>query len=76
MPVEGELLVVRVRVDVTLPLVGIIAGLGRVTVTPSGAAPFQAAARFTEELKPFTDESTIVVDLEVSDVRVISPMDG
>ena len=76
MPVEGELLAVIVREGVTLLPAGTVTGLGRFTVTPSGAAPLQAASRLTGEVKPFTDESTIVVDFEVPGNRVISPVDG
>ena len=76
MPVEGEPSAVRVRVGDTVPLAGTVTGLGRLTVTPSGAAPAQAAARLTEELNPFTDVSMIVVDFDMSGVRVISPIDG
>ena len=75
-PVEGELSVVRLREEATLPPAGTVTGVRRFTVTPSGAAPLQAAVRLTEELKPFTDESTIVVDFEVPSERVISPVDG
>ena len=76
MPVEGELFVVKVRVESALPLVGTVTGVGRLTVTPSGAVPLQEAVKLTEELKPFTDETRIVADLAVSGVRVNSPVDG
>jgi len=75
-PIEGELSVVRVRVGDTLLSAGTVTGLGRLTVTPSGAAPLQAASKLTEDVKPFTDESTIVVDFDMPGVRVISPVDG
>jgi len=75
-PVEGELSVVRLREEATLPPAGTVTGVRRLTVTPSGAAPLQAAVRLTEELKPFSDESIIVVDFEVPGERVISPVDG
>ena len=67
---------VRVKVEDVLPLVGTVTELGRLTVIPSGAAPLQAADKLTEELKPFTDESTIVVDFEVPGERVNSPVEG
>ena len=54
-----------------MPLVGTVTGLGRLTVTPSGAVPLQAAARFTEELKPFTEERSIVEDSDISGVKLI-----
>lgn len=61
-PVDGVLSAVKTRVDDALPTEGTVTGLGRLTVTPSGAAPFQPAVRFTVELKPSTDASTIVAD--------------
>jgi hypothetical protein len=67
---------VRVRVDDALPPAGIVTGLGSLTVTPSGAAPVQAAVRATVELNPFTDDRAMVVDFETSGVKVITAGDG
>jgi hypothetical protein len=75
-PVEGELSAVRVRVEEALPPAGTDTGLGRLTATPSGAVPVQAPVRLTEELNPFTEESIMVVDLEVSGVKVITAGEG
>ena len=55
-----------------MPLVGIVTGLGRLTTTPTGAAPLQAAAKLTEELKPFTEERSIAEDSDMSGVRLIT----
>jgi hypothetical protein len=49
-PVEGELLAVRVTVEEVLPPAGMTTGLRRFTVTPDGAAPIQAGVRLTDEL--------------------------
>ena len=76
MPVEGELSAVRVRVEDALPPAGTITGLGRLTVTPLGAVPLHAADRLMEELNPFTEENTIVVDLEILGVKVITAGEG
>ena len=72
MPVEGESFVVRVKVENPLPLVGTVTGLGRLTVTPLGAAPLQAAAKLTEELKPSNEERSIVEDSDMSGVKLTS----
>jgi hypothetical protein len=76
MPVEGEFPAVRTRVADALPPAGIATGLGRVIVTPLGAEPLHAADRLIEELKPFTDDSTIVEDFETPGVRVMTPGEG
>jgi hypothetical protein len=68
--VEGESPAVRVRTEEALPPDGTLTGLGRVMVTPVGTAPDQEAVKLTAELKPFTDETTIVVDLETPGVSV------
>jgi len=62
--------------EVALPPAGIVTGIGRLIVTPSGATPVQAADRLTTELNPFTDENTTVVDLETPGVRVITEGEG
>lgn len=67
---------VRVKVEDALPLVGTVTGLGRLTITPSGEAPLQAASRLTEELKPFTEEISIVEDSVVSGVKLICVIGG
>lgn len=54
----------RVRAEEALPPAGMVTGVGRLTVTPLGAAPFQPAVRLTVELKPSIDESTIVADCD------------
>jgi len=41
-----------------------VTGVGKLTVTPVGAAPFQPAVRLTVEPKPSTDDSVIVADCE------------
>ena len=64
MPPEGAELVVRVRVEAALPPAGTATWFGRLTPTPEGATPFQAAVRLTEELKPSTDDRTIVTDCD------------
>jgi hypothetical protein len=69
-PVDGEPSAVRVRAEDALPLAGTATGLGRLTVTPVGATPVHVATRLTNELNPFTDESTMVVDFETSGVKV------
>ena len=75
-PVEGELSAVRVRIDEALPPAGIVTGVGRLTAMPSGATPVQSADKLTEELNPFTEENTIVVDFETPGVRVITSGEG
>ena len=55
-----------------MPPAGIVTGLGRFTVIRSGETPVQAAERPTLELKPFTDENTIVVDCVVDGASVIA----
>jgi hypothetical protein len=72
-PVEGELPAVIVRIADVLPPAGTATGLGRVIVTPLGAAPIHAADRLIEELKPFSDDNIIVVDLETPGVKVMTP---
>lgn len=63
-------------VEEALPPAGTITGLGRFTVTPSGAGPLQAAVKLTEELNPSTDERTIVADCDSPDVRVNAAGEG
>jgi hypothetical protein len=75
-PVEGEVSAVSVRVEDALPPGGTVTGLGRVTVTPLGAIPLHAADKLMEELNPFTEENTIVVDLDTLGVKVITAGDG
>jgi hypothetical protein len=75
-PVEGESSAVRVRVEDAVPPAGRVTGLGRLTVTPSGAVPVQAADRLMEELKPFTEENTIVVDFATLGVKVTTAGEG
>jgi hypothetical protein len=67
---------VSVRVEDALPPAGTVTGLGRLTLTPLGAVPLHAADRLMGELNPFTEENTIVLDLEILDVKVITPGDG
>ena len=66
----------RVRTEDALPPAGTVTGAGRLTVTPAGAIPVQAAARLMGELNPFTDENIIVVDFETSGVKVITAGEG
>jgi len=75
-PVDGESSAVRVRIEDALPPAGTVTGLGRLTVIPAGADPVQAAVRLMEELNPFTDDSTIVVDFETLGVNVTTPGEG
>lgn len=75
-PVDGAKSAVSVRVEDALPPAGTVTGLGRFIVTPSGAAPVHAADRLMEELNPFTDANTIVVDLDTLGVKVSTPGDG
>jgi hypothetical protein len=65
-----------VSVEDALPPTGTVTGLGKLTVTPLGAVPLHAADRLMGEVSPFTEENTIVVDLEVLGVKVITPGDG
>ena len=65
-----------VRIVDALPPEGTVMGRGRLTWTPLGAISVQAADRLTEELNPFTEENTIVVDFETPGVKVITPGDG
>jgi hypothetical protein len=65
-----------VRVEDALPSAGIVTGPERLTMTPSGAVPVQAAPRLTVELNPFTDESIIVEDTETPDAKLITVGDG
>ena len=65
-----------VRVEDALPPAGTVTGPGRFIVTPLGAVPIQAVVRPMEELNPFTDESTIVVDAETPGAKVIMAGDG
>jgi len=67
---------VRVRIADELPPAGTVTGLGRVIATPLGAVPLHAADKLIEELKPFTDGSTIVVDFETLGVKVMTPGEG
>ena len=76
MPVEGEFPALSVSVEDAVPSGGTVTGLGRLTVTPVGATPVQAATRLTEELNPFMDASTIVVDLETPGVKVTTAGEG
>ena len=76
MPVDGASLAVKVRMEVAVPPPGIVIGVGRLIMTPSGATPVQAADRLTTELNPFTDENTTVVDLETSGVRLTTEGEG
>ena len=75
-PVETESPAVSVRIEDALPPAGTTTGLGRLTVTPAGAVPVQAAERLTEELKPFTEENSMVVDFETPGVKVTTSGDG
>ena len=75
-PVEGELLAVRVRMEDAVPSAGTVTGLGRLMVTPEGETPVQAASRLTDELKPFMDASTKVVDFETAGVKVTTAGEG
>jgi len=75
-PVDGELPAVSVRVEDALPSAGSVTGLGKLTETPSGATPLQAAERPTEELNPSTDANTIVVDFDTSGVKVMTAGEG
>jgi len=75
-PVEGAPLVVRVRVDEAVPPAGTVTGLGRLTDTPVGAVPLQAADRLMVELKPSIDESVIVEDCAALGGRVITEVAG
>ena len=75
-PVEGESSAVSVRIEDPLPPAGTATGLGRLTVTPLGATPVQAADRLRVELNPFREESTIVVALETLGVRVTTAGEG
>lgn len=59
-----------------LPPAGTVTGLGRLIEIPAGAVPVQEAARLTEELNPFTDESTTVADFETPGVKVITSGEG
>ena len=76
MPVDGEMPAVRVRIADALASAGIVTGLGRVMVTPLGAAPLHAADKLIEEPNPSTDDSTIVVDFETLGVNVMTPGEG
>jgi len=75
-PVEGEASAVMVSVDDAVPPAGTVTGLGRVKATPAGATPIQIAARLTDELNPFMDESSIVVGFETSGVNVTATGEG
>jgi len=75
-PADGELPAVTVRVEEALPDDGTVTGVGRVTATPSGAAPLQPAVRLTVEMNPSTEESTIVAELDMPGVRVTTVGDG
>ena len=76
MPVEGELPAVIVSIDDALPPANTVTGLGRLTAIPSGAMPVQAADKLTAELKPFTEENTMVVDFDTSGVSVNTAGEG
>jgi len=62
---------VRVRVAVAVPPAGTVTGLGRMTLTPVGAAPTQEADKATSELKLFTDVSVNVTDCEAPGFKPI-----
>ena len=65
-----------VRVEDALPSAGTATGPGRLTATPLGTVPLQAAPRLTEEPNPFTEVNTIVADAEVPGVKVNTAGDG
>ena len=71
MPVAGEFPAVNVRVEVVAPLVGTVTGLGRLTLTPAGAAPTHEAARLTSPLNPLMEERVTVENFVASGVRLI-----
>ena len=64
---------VRVRIADALASAGIVTGLGRVIVTPLGAAPLHAADKLIEEPNPSTDDNTTVADFETLGVKVTTP---
>ena len=66
----------RIRVEDALPPAGTVTGVGRVTVTPLGVAPFQPAVRLTLELYPSIEESKIVADCDVFGVRDTTAGEG
>jgi len=60
-----------VRVDVAVPPVGTVTGLGRLTLTPVGVVPIHEADRVTGLLNPLMDERVTVENFVASGVRVI-----
>jgi len=69
---------VMVTVEDTVPLAGTVTmtGVGGLTVTPLGAAPFQPAVRLTVELNPSIDDSTMSADSDMPGVRDTTAEDG
>jgi len=67
---------VRVRVEDPLPPAGTVTGVGRLTVTPSGAVPLHAAERLTVEPNPSMEESSIVAELDVAGARLTTAGEG
>jgi len=63
-----------VSVEDTLPVAGIVTmtGVGGLTVTPLGAAPFQPTEKLTVELNAPTDDSTISTDSNMPGVSDIT----
>ena len=68
----------NVSAEETLPLPGTVTviGLGGVTLTSFGAAPFQPMDRVTDELNPSTEVSTMFADCDVSGASVIVAGEG
>ena len=60
-----------VSVEVAVPPVGTVTGVGKLKLTPPGADPTQAVARLTWPLNPFMDEMVTVEYFVPSGVRLI-----
>lgn len=60
-----------VSVEVAVPPVGTVTGLGRLKLTPPGAVPTHAVPKLTWPLNPFIDEIVTVEYFVPSGVRLI-----